>query len=203
MNPLVTPLTPDSKPTTHLRFAPLSLSLLASFMVSACGNIMKPPKGLNTSLASTTGSFSLSSAHLAPRDYTCPSEANVTPHSSYYLDGSMQFIACPHQTDTAAVYVTGEPHSSNAICVFPAEYIDQNHVYSKPLTPGGSSQVACGELQSLNQNSTQNEGRAFSFSATNYNAIFVVEQSNLNAMRTCLDGGNYYACPPFSFGVFR
>jgi hypothetical protein len=169
----------------------LFLSSLALFL-TGCG----APNGYRvTAVPQSTGYTFTGTSSDGSSDYRCPSSPNVMPNWDRAIDGSGRYTVCPSRTDFANILIHGKTSVSNEICVFPAQYISETNIYTKPAADGTGAMNAC--IQA-----TQT-GVYASFKEINYNAVFIVEKRNHQQMVDCLILKNYNFCPEFSFGVFR
>jgi hypothetical protein len=136
-----------------------------------------------------------SSSNTSSNAYRCPSSTNVFPDEEYALNGGGRYTVCTTSKSAANILVHGTTSRSNRVCIYPAQVIDEQHVYVKPDTSTGLPWHQCSEISDL--------GVPASFPNINYNAVFIVEGPDESAMTSCLMGGNYFACPEYSFGQFR
>lgn len=132
--------------------------------------------------------------------YECSDSANVIPDYDWNVNGSGYFFACYNKSNPADLKIFGHANQSINFCVFPAQYYDAQHVYAKPdvTQTGYPPLVRC-------VNSSE-EGVALSFvndQISTMNAVFIVAAKDKNAMQNCLGTQDYYACPHYSFGVYR
>jgi hypothetical protein len=138
-------------------------------------------------------------------EFSCPSSPNVVPDYDYDLDGSGYYNVCYHRTSQADIKFTGRTASSNVVCVFPAEYVNATNIFVKPDVDAGTNApwYQCRELTGSPDGATSS-GVRMSFPGIRWNAAFIVEgtQAALE-MQRCLAQNNYYACPRYSFGIFR
>lgn len=127
--------------------------------------------------------------------YTCASHANVRPDYDYNRDGTGHYTVCPKTGAVAEVLVYGEIHHGSKLCLFPAQVVDDSHIYLKPDAQSGLPWVQCV--------APSEAGAALSFADISWNAAFIVPNTEVAAMQACLGAGNYYGCPAYSFGQFR
>lgn len=128
-------------------------------------------------------------------DYACPDSPNVVPDYDQLHDGSGYFTVCPSRAQKSDVLVHGEIAAGSQVCIFPAQVIDDAHIYVKPDLQTGLPWVQCTDVAET--------GIYGSFPGINWNAAFIVSNLEKDQMRSCLATGNYYACPSYSFGRFR
>jgi hypothetical protein len=168
---------------------PIALFLFA-IALTGCGrhDVMRVPQldGYAYTGTPTSGTNS---------DYRCVNEPNVLPDYDWDLDGSGRYTVCPSTKAFSDILIHGSTSYGNEICVFPAQYIDDSHIYTKPTLSGTGPISACVQ-------GTPN-GAYASFQGVNYNAVFIVEKRDYQQMMECLIQRNYYFCPSFSFGTFR
>jgi hypothetical protein len=138
-------------------------------------------------------------------EFSCPDSANVVPDYDYELDGSGYYRVCHHRTNPADVKFTGRTAATNVVCMFPAQYLDGQHIYAKPDVDGGTNApwYKCQEIQT-DASGTTSTGIRMTFPGISWNAAFIVEgYAAATEMQRCLAQNNYYACPHYSFGIFR
>lgn len=165
--------------------------------LGGCGGVVKPviPRALESSYqlnASTSGdpdSLELTS------QYHCPNYPNIMPDYDYELDGTGRYSACYNKSEKSKILIHGKTGKNDTICIFPAQIIDSKHVYAKPDTQTGGPWHQCVPISST--------GVFADFPNIEYNGLFIVESDDESQMSRCLIGGNYYNCPPYSFGRFR
>lgn len=128
-------------------------------------------------------------------NYICPKSPNLTPDYDKTLDGSGYYTVCKNKLNTSDTLLHGKTYLASAICLFPAEWISQENIYTKPdlITQAPWSQ--CFEIEQ--------KGVYASFQGINYNAFYLVEKPFHEDMQNCLLGGRLALCPPYSFGRFR
>lgn len=136
----------------------------------------------------------------SPEDETspfiCPTEANIKPHHDTELDGQGQYATCYARSSLYQIRVDATVESPpDKICVFPIQYVDSTTSYLKPdLQTGRPLSVCAGFV----------EGRSlFDFDLIRYNALIVVPEASREAMTSCLESGQAWACPAYSYGKFR
>lgn len=168
--------------------------LILGASVSGCANrlLSDDPYG--------AGNLSVSQDLSAPGNadlsqFQCPSNPNVLPEYDQHLDGTGQYTACASTASTADLLLHGQTVSSTAICVYPAQYVDATHIFTKPDPSTGAPIYSCQEISP--------DGVKVSFPSVNYNMVFVVEQPNRQAMSNCLITHDYTSCPVYSYGRFR
>ncbi|MEK6704842.1 MAG: hypothetical protein AABZ06_03560, partial [Bdellovibrionota bacterium] len=123
---------------THL--ATLSLAVTAVLITSGCGQISSPPNVRKASVESYQGLNQLSPSTASNDSYNCPDKSNIVPDYDSELDGSGFYTACINKDSQNSILIHGRTLNSNSICIFPAQYIDQDHVYTKPeLLPNGQA----------------------------------------------------------------
>lgn len=155
---------------------------------------------------SSTGTSS--GATSGDSEFSCPSGYNVMPSYDRYVNGTMKFQVCRHTSDASKIKITGSSYGDSKICVFPLEYVDENHVYPKPdLSTGGLVNKCVSATSTYRSYSPYYDFQDVmtSFPATNFNAVIIVLESNKNQLMSCLNGPagpNFYYCPDYSYGHF-
>jgi hypothetical protein len=182
---------------SHGKIPTLSLWALLAVTATACGSFNEQRAKAPDGVYGSSTQLSQDPVPDAERNFRCPDSPNAKPDYDRDFDGSGFYRVCPSLVSPYDVLIRGKTHSSDTICVWPAEYINQGTVYLKPDRPGGTPQVSCYNIHD-NPN-----GVLASFLATRYNSVFVVEGQYKDQMAACLPGGNYFLCPPYSFGKFR
>jgi len=159
-----------------------------------CGGAIRPvvPTALESSyrLSAYTSTDDQSSSN-----YRCPSNPNVIPDYDDRLDGTGQYSVCTHRSSESQILIQADSYQNEKLCIFPAQVIDSKHIYVKPDTQTGAPWHQC-----IPQ---ANSGIFADFTGIQYNAVFIIDGSDEYQMTKCLIGGNYYACPQYSFGQFR
>lgn len=171
------------------------LGLLA-VATTGCGNILKPyvPRAPEGSYGRSPASVRPSTGG-SPQGYACPDSPNVVPDYDYERDGTGQFSVCHNRDSQADILVHGSISQGTSICIFPAQVIDDQHIYVKPDVQTGLPWSQCVEVT--------DQGAYARFEGISWNAAFIVESIHKSQMQSCLFGGNYYGCPRYSFGRFR
>jgi hypothetical protein len=174
-----------------------ALIIIASTTItaSACG---LPPTDLeriqNDAHVSAATAAAASDSYKQEGEYSCPLQANIQPDYDWELDGSGYYTACTHKSSSYSIKLHGKTSGAGTICVFPAQYIDDEHIVLKQ-DEIGAPMYRCMK--------TNTDGLIFTFDKTNFNALFIVEGQDLQQMRMCLVGGKYSQCPHYSYGIFR
>jgi hypothetical protein len=127
------------------------------------------------------------SAYLFSNSGCAGNAPNILPKVDWYNDGGMRFIGC-RTTDVESFKIVGRPSIGTRICVIPA-YMGSNGFADYWRNP------ATGEPYSSCAESSTTEGVEFKFRGTTTNYAYVVEESNLLQMKTCLMNGNPGTCP--------
>jgi hypothetical protein len=168
----------------------------ALLVASGCGRI-DPPNGLYApSLESGTFSYTVGNSDA---NFSCPTQPNVLEEYDDDLRDTGKFTVCSSRTSAFSIRVHGRTKSSDSICVFPAQYIDQTRIVAK-VDSRGYPIVTCASASDIPAGGT---GLVFEFANTNFNAVFIVERPYRDQMQMCLFSNNPYACPEYSYGKFR
>lgn len=153
-------------------------------------------------LGAETGFFpSTDSPDFNPGAFICGQneefpEPNVVPAYDQHLTGQGQYVACYAVSSLYDIRIDAwtENHPSR-ICAFPVEYIDAQTVILKPDLETWRPLSIC---------SNMSESRAFfTFDMIKFNAVIVVPEQDREPMTSCLESGQSWACPEYSFGIFR
>lgn len=176
--------------TQHFKTLIATLALL----LTGCGQVYR-----NSLPQSLLGSYSVnnpsSSFTINSNQFACPSSPNVLPDYDSRLDGTGRYTVCATPSSKSRILVHGKTTSSKQICIYPAQVIDQKHVYVKPDLSTNLPWNQCSEII--------DGGVTAQFDSIEFNAVFIVEEPDQAQMTSCLIGGNYYSCPTYSFGKFR
>lgn len=161
-----------------------------------CGGAIRPvvPTALESSYRLSAYTVGDNSSGISI-EYRCPSNPNVIPDFDGKLDGTGQYSVCTHNSSKSQILIQPESYQNEKLCIFPAQVIDSKHVYVKPDTQTGGPWHQCIPHA--------DSGIFADFPGIQYNAVFIVDGSDEYQMTKCLIGGNYYACPQYSFGQFR
>jgi hypothetical protein len=129
--------------------------------------------------------------------YACPKDTNIRPDWDWSFDGAGHYRVCPSRTQYSDIMITGKTSISSRICVFPAEFIDEQNIFTipNPALNGGPRYVCL--------NTTSGLGVYATFANVRYNAAFIVEGPLVDQMYDCLVQKTPGTCPRYSFGVFR
>jgi hypothetical protein len=84
--------------------------------------------------------------------------------------------------------------NTSQVCAFPANYVSENELYTKPDATGGPTYKCFAVPQG---------GGVVNYDGANFNSLFVVAKADRTQMTACLMSRNFHQCPPYSFGVFR
>lgn len=160
-------------------------------MPSSSNLVSAPPGSYQQGVLLGQGSAGSTATNSA---FTCPSSPNVTAASNSGFDSIGNFTVCSDASDNANILIHGSTQSGE-VCVFPAQVIDSEHVYTKPDLSTGAPWYQCYPPST--------GGIVATFSDINWNAAFIVEQTNVKQMQSCLIGGNYLQCPVYAFGKFE
>ncbi|OFZ21749.1 MAG: hypothetical protein A2X94_15795 [Bdellovibrionales bacterium GWB1_55_8] len=170
-------------------------ALAATVLLSACGNLSVPSVKKVPAGSYVTGPLVSADSPTTDDGFTCPSKPNVVPDYDWSFDDSGQYTVCQKRESRADIKIHGTTSDSNTICIFPVQYVDDEHIYTKPDLTTGAPLAQCIQISPA--------GVFANFPDINFNAVFIVEKPYLAQMKTCLAAGNYYGCPAYSYGVFR
>lgn len=126
--------------------------------------------------------------------FACPSSPNVVPDYDWAFDGSGFYQVCPHLSSASSMLIAGDTGASATVCAFPANYVSESELYTKPDATGGP-QYKCF--------SVPQGGGQLTFEETNFNSVFIVAKADRSQMTKCLMARNFHYCPAYSFGLFR
>ncbi len=181
----------------HKTYSVFATGLFLALSSVGCGNMSSarmPVKAPSSAYAAGSGftATETSSSSALP----CSGQSNIFPDYDYTFDGANHFAACAVEKDVYKVDVSGESSgTTQEVCIFPAQAYDSERVYVKRDTKG----VPLFQCASLKQGKVQ-----LNFPYTNFNALFIVNSEDKNAMQACLAAKDYYACPrQYSYGQFR
>jgi hypothetical protein len=182
-----------------------ALGGLIALLATSCGNVVNhrgdlqvSTNGVQYGASADLGALSGSGSTTA-NGYSCPNSANVFPSDGNTYDPAGQYSVCMNTTDVSTILVHGQTRGSSAFCVFPIQYVDSSHSYWKPDPSTGLPMVSCANVPTA----SGSPGVSFTFSSTNYNAVIIVDDTNKDAMQTCLVSANVGGCPTYSYGKFR
>lgn len=173
----------------------MASATVALLLVTGCGPLMPGDRYVATGPART---FALSSG-TSDANFSCPTAPNVLEEYDDDLLDTGKFSVCTSRSTIYTVRIHGQTKSGNEICVFPAQYIDSNHLISK-LDSRGYPMVTCASTESIAAGTT---GIVMNFENTNFNAAFIVERQYRDAMQMCLFSSSPHSCPEYSYGKFR
>ncbi len=192
--------------TTLQGFKTSALCGLIALLATSCGNYAGGGRGIQVS---TSGVYYGATADLSglsgqgsttEGDYTCPNTANILPNSdSSNISNAGKYTVCSQTKDVTKIKVHGNTLASSGICVFPVQYIDSSHVYFKPDLSTGLPLSNCATISSSNSSA----GLEFAFSGMNFNAVFIVDDTDNYTMQACLAAASSGGCPLYSYGKFR
>ncbi|OFZ82604.1 MAG: hypothetical protein A2583_07835 [Bdellovibrionales bacterium RIFOXYD1_FULL_53_11] len=171
------------------------MAVAAALVLSGCANDYSPRGGAYASKDSMkSANFALAANDYADPAFSCPAEANVTPDYDSALNGTGYYKVCAALSGTATIKVIGTASAGTNICVFPVEIIN-NQTWLKPDQTGAPMYQCVAASSSA--------GTQVSFSATSFNAVFIVSGEDASQMVSCLQAGTYLSCPDYSYGKFR
>jgi hypothetical protein len=139
-------------------------------------------------------------------NYSCPNTPNVLSNSdSSSYSNAGKYTVCTQSSNISMIKIHGTTMGSNGICVFPVQYVDSSHVYFKPDLTTGLPLSNCATISSSSSSSGSSSGSGIelTFSGINFNAVFIVDDTNQGQMQTCLATANAGGCPLYSYGKFR
>jgi hypothetical protein len=172
----------------------LLLALALTISLSSCGMGYRPPYKLRLQSMELVGAGPLDTDNRDP-NYYCGSKANVEPDWEWSLDGAGYYTICPSKTVYSNILVHGQTSLTNTICIFPAEYIDDRNIFTKPDLQTGGPMHKCV--------TATDRGVYTAFAGVRYNAAFIVESPHVEQMYACLVQRDSVTCPRYSFGIFR
>ena len=148
----------------------------------------------------SSGSFVSGGGSSVDSSFRCPSSVNILPSDPFSAAAGVgEYTACPRVDAAGAFRLKGAPRVTNQrICAFPAKvYDDVTGGRVVPKLQGSVAFFYCGAPIS--------ERLDFNFGQDlDYNAIYVVDESQSLDMQRCLTSGDRWSCPSaHSFGRFR
>ena len=174
-------------------------------VLSGCGNVAKARlwsskvSNVGSPATAADGNGTITGTGIVTQtDYICPGTQNILPDWDIWFDGSNRFSACTNQKTYSSILIRGRLASGTSICVFPAQYVDATHIYTKPVASGatqGLPEFICKPMADA--------GVIFDYTGITYNYLFIVAEADSNSMQGCLKLGSYYSCPSYSYGKFR
>lgn len=167
-----------------------SFCALFALAVTGCANGNLDVDTAPSSMLSSSSGQSTSLATTAFKGFSCPSYTNIVPDGSSDLDA---FTGCADSTSTSEVLLQGHPYDTSTVCVFAAEALSGG-TYAV-TSSSGAPYVECVNMSS---------GSALiAFSGISFNALYVVNPTNEQAMYSCLLSNGGETCPPYAYGEFR
>ncbi len=179
----------------------LSFTLLGtlSLVLTGCGNNLIGDKTLNEEelMAGYPTEVEVVDSY---ENYTCAADYNIKPANDISGQGFKDFKGCASTSSAWKALAVAKDSNLKRVCVYPAQYIDQSHLYLKPdLTQPGKYLSACVDLGSAGKNAASVE-----FTNVNYNYFYIVDEDKKSQMEACLTNMNLGACEGIiSKGKFR
>jgi hypothetical protein len=187
------------------KFYPLFALLVCVLGASSCANNVGGGGTENrpnvTSNDSYVNNISATNGSITNAGYNCPDTANVLPSSNSGTTFTDRWTVCTNTQNTYDIEVQGTATQAQ-VCIFPATVINSTSVYPFPDTSSTSSGTTTG-LPWFQCVSPSSAGTYAVFAGISYNAVFIVEESNADAMQACLYTNSQTSCPPYSYGEFR
>ena len=185
------------KPSLLSKILVLPAMFALTAILSGCGNnprLMSNKVNVNDESQSSWYDDSYLRDTRNEGDYVCPVQTNIFPvdDTSY---GEGEFRVCTHRASVSEILIHGQTRVSDKICVFPAERVDDSHVFFKPDAASGLPWSQCGAPTAA--------GFFAKFAGVKYNVVFIVEAPDKQAMERCLAMNTPYSCPVYSRGQFR
>lgn len=139
-------------------------------------------------------------------DCSTPLRDNVSIQRSEVATSRNTFIACPSKVNTTDIALIAQTTDFD-VCVFPVQEISETAIFLKSDLSTNLPLRKCGRLTRSASQVTNVVG-AFSFPATNYNAVIVSKREDEERMLKCLTNPQspsqgMQTCAEFSYGAFR
>lgn len=185
---------------TQLTALAITCALLTPLLGCGAGS---PP--LRQSTATRTNSLSTSAIGqingqaTVEGEYNCPATSQITPLKTVNQEGKGTYQVCTHATNPAKILMHGKTFSSTGICIIPLRMTssDKNTALNSAyLDSFGNPLMSCAQATS--------SGLQFVIDATLYNAIFVADSADGQALSWCVKQRQSSLCPAtISWGMFR
>jgi hypothetical protein len=177
-----------SEKTSNGKAFPGMLALITASVLSGCGPNIIDDSPKETSIR-TPDSFQ----YVMSGEFSCPTEANITPYEDRVFDGSQRYTVCSHRTTTSRIRISGYSSTDSQLCVYPLEFLDDTHFVYK-MSVNGLPLYTCYNSQTTPQ-------KDFDFQTMHFDGLVIVDQADQADMSRCLmNGAN---CPTHSLGRFR
>jgi hypothetical protein len=179
---------------------------VASLSLSACGNIFADRNLVSRQLALSGGPVqptgSGAGSTVFEGGFECSYQASIFPNQTDYL-GNGEYRVCTNPTNPNMVRIHGSTFFESRVCVYPIQYIDGQGVFLKkdPRVEDDTPYFDC-------QNISNSTGNVYTFFATQFNGLIVVEGSMNESYLQCISSGDPSTCDPYvlkyvSSGRFR